>query len=169
MTRRSGFTLVELVLVISLTLVLTAGAISGLRGVDTWRASSAVRRVQTDLQYARDLAVLSARRTLCVFDLDSMTYEIRQEPTPGGGAISGNVLAHPLTEQPWEVAVSGLSGGLRITSVSTVDPPTFGFGADGRPLDPAGTALRKDVGIRFSNGAALSVRAGSGLCEVRWP
>lgn len=38
MTRRSGFTLTELVMVITLTLILTSLSIKGLSGINTWRA-----------------------------------------------------------------------------------------------------------------------------------
>jgi prepilin-type N-terminal cleavage/methylation domain-containing protein len=85
---RRGFTLVELSLVIVLTLILTSVVIHGLRGIGSWRAAAAIGRVQADVLYARDQALLSGRRTLCVFDATSQTYEIKQEAAPASGSIS---------------------------------------------------------------------------------
>ncbi len=156
-------------LVITLTMILAAGAVSGLRGLDSWRASAAVRRIQADLAYARDVALLSARRTLCVIDLDKMTYEIQQEAVPSSAAIVASVIDHPLTKESWQVTLSELSRDLRINSVSGLDPPTIGFGSEGVLVNSSGKPLKKDVELTFSSGARLTLRAGSGLCEVRWP
>ena len=85
MKGRRGFTLVELVMVIVLTLILTSVSIKGLQGITAWRSAAAVQRVQADVLYARNQALLSTRRTVCVFDPSSHTYEIQQEAAPGSG------------------------------------------------------------------------------------
>ena len=167
--RRDGFTLVELVLVITLTFVLTAAAIAGLHGVQSWRASAGVRRIQSDIMYARNLALLSARRTLCVFDSQSTSYEIQQESSPGSGPLVASVIDHPLTDDPWQVTVQDLASGLAITSSLALDPPVFGFGSDGVLVDSSGSFISKDLEVAFNNGAKLAIYSGSGLCEVRWP
>ena len=166
MTRRRGFTLVEMVMVIVLTLILTSVSIKGLHGISTWRSSAAVQRVQADVLHARNQALLSARRTLCIFDLDSQTYEIQQEPTPASGSISAVLVDHPLTSEPWRVALQDLSGSLSISSAPTA---TFGFDTDGMLVAASGTRLSSDVDVTFNNGATLTVFAGSGLSEVNWP
>jgi len=165
-TQRRSFTLVEMVLVIMLTLILTSLSIKGLRGVSAWRSASAIQRVQADILHARNQALLSGRRTVCILDLDSHTYEIQQETTPASGPISAAPIEHPLSREPWRVALQELSGGLRISAAPT---PTFGFGVDGMLVGTSGAHLSGDINVTFSNGATLTVLAGSGLPEVDWP
>jgi prepilin-type N-terminal cleavage/methylation domain-containing protein len=166
MTRRGGFTLTELVMVIVITLILTAAAVAGLQGIGSWRSAATVQRVQADVLYARNQALLSQRRTLCVFDTNTHTYEIQQEAVPADGAIAATVIDHPLTSEPWQISLQSLSSGLTISAAPT---PTFGFGADGLPVDSAGTRCASDISVTFSNGATLTVFCGSGLSEVSWP
>lgn len=166
MTRARGFTIVEMVMVIVLALILTAASIKGLQGIGAWRSAAAVQRVQADVLHARNRALLSARRTLCVFDTGSHAYEIQQEAAPASGAISATLIDHPLTDEPWQVTLQSLSGNLSISSAPT---PTFGFGADGIPVESSGTRFGSDIAVTFSNGATLTVFAGSGLSEVSWP
>jgi hypothetical protein len=160
---------VELVLVIVLTLILSAAAINGLHGVNTWRRSATINRIQADLLYARNQALLSGRRTLCVFDLGQQTYEIQQEAAPGTGALSAALVDHPLTDEPWQIAMAELAGGVRISSLPNLSQPSFGFGGDGLPIAATGTRVKSDLDVTFNTGATLTVFAGSGLSEVRWP
>ena len=165
MRQRHGFTLVELVLVISLTMILASAALGGLRNMTRWRMSAAVGRVQSDLLYARDLAMLSARRTWCEFDLRGQAYELGQEPAPASGAIASKPIAHPLTGDTWRVTLAELADGLTVAS----DDPEFGFAADGVPVDASGRWLGSSgAEVRFSNGATLTVAGGTGLPEVQW-
>lgn len=167
--RKRAFTLVESVLAITLTMILSAAALAGLRGVQSWRAAAAVRRVQADVLYARQAALLSGRRTLCVFDLAKMTYEVQQEASPRTGALVATVLDHPLTSEPWRVALGDLSGGLGVSLAPVLSPSAFGFDATGMPVTSAGSALGSDLVMTFTNRATTTLRAGSGLCEVTWP
>jgi prepilin-type N-terminal cleavage/methylation domain-containing protein len=167
--RRRAFTLVECVMVIVLTLILTAAAIGGLRGTQTWRASAAVTRVQSDLLYARSAALLTGRRTLCVFDTALGTYELQQEASPGSGAVVGVVLEHPVTDSPWQVALGDLASGLTLSLPPALNPTEIGFDAAGMPINRAGAALSNDITITLGGAGTLTLRAGSGLCEVSWP
>jgi type II secretory pathway pseudopilin PulG len=166
MRGKLGFTIVEMVMVIVLTLILMAASVKGLQGIGAWRSAAAVQRVQADVLYARNQALLSARRTLCVFDPDSHSYEIQQEAAPASGPISATLIDHPLTSEPWQVALQDLPGSISISSAPT---PTFGFGADGIPVGISGARLGSDIDLTFGNGATLTVFAGSGLSEVIWP
>jgi Tfp pilus assembly protein FimT len=167
--RARAVTLVELVLVIVLTLILASVAIGGLKGVQTWRAAAATRRVQADLTYARDLAMISSRRTLCTFDSSAGSYEIRQEAAPTHGLIIGSLVQHPLTGQPWSVLLADLGGAIAIDAVSGVSDESLGFGGDGMPLDASGQPVTGNVTVELSNGAEIVIHRGSGLNEVVWP
>jgi prepilin-type N-terminal cleavage/methylation domain-containing protein len=167
--RHRAFTLVECVMVIVLTLILTAAAIGGLRGTQTWRASAAAKRVQSDLLYARSAALLSGRRTLCVFSTTQPGYQLQQEASPASGAIAGVVLNHPVTDAPWRVTLADLAPGLTLSLPSALNPAEIGFDTIGMPVNRAGAGLANDITINLGNGRTLTLRAGSGLCEVSWP
>ena len=169
MNRRSAFTLVELVAVIVLTMILTAASIEGLRGVSAWRTAAGIRRVEADLRYARDTALLSGRRTACVFDLTDQTYELRQETTPGTGSLSAAALDHPTTYQPWIVSIGDLASGLAIATLPNVQNSAIGFDGDGMPIRLTGARYSSNLSVNFNDGSSLCVYAGSGLSEVVWP
>ena len=164
----SAFTLVEAALAITLTLILTAAAIGGLVGVQAWRGSSAVRRFQADLLYARDAALLSTRRVMCVLSAGT-SYQLQQESTPGTGNVVSAILQHPMTDQPWQVAFGSIASGLSLTVQPALNPTEFGFGTDGRLISRNGGAQPSDVVLTFNKGAVVTLRTGSGLCELRWP
>jgi type II secretory pathway pseudopilin PulG len=87
----SAFTLVEAVLAITLTMILTAAAIGGLVGVQAWRGSSAVRRFEGELLYAHSAALLSTRRVMCVLS-NGTSYALQQETTPDTGSVVSPVI-----------------------------------------------------------------------------
>lgn len=169
MRMRRGLTLVELVLTMAIALILATVAISGLVGVQSWRASSAVRRIGADLAYARATAMLSSCRTLCTFDLKAQRYTLEQESQPGTGKIAAQVLTHPLNDAPWNVSIADLGGGTHLNTLSGVSNNGLGFGADGCPLQPNGKPLTQDARLRFAGGVEIVVRGGSGVSEIIWP
>lgn len=64
-SQRSGFTLIELILVMVITALLAVSAQPGIRGLDALKVYGAARRLQADLRYTRQLAV--SRGTAYVF------------------------------------------------------------------------------------------------------
>lgn len=167
MKRRTAFTLVELVLVIVLTAILAAGALGALRGLGRWRDAAALKRLVADLRHARSLAIFSGTRTMIVFDLNQQSWQLQRETAPASGAFRGSTITHPQTYRPWQVRLSDLAAGLRITSIDNAPRRRIGFDARGLPLDAGGALLRRSPVIRLNNGRSLTVYAGSGLCEVR--
>ena len=150
-----GFTLVEAVMVIVLTTILTAAAIGGLRGTQTWRASAAIRRVQSDLLYARSAALLSGRRTLWVFDANQNSYELQQEASQATGAIAGVALENPVTGTTWHVALNDLATGLTISFSPALNPAEIGFDNAGMPVNRAGAALTTDITMTLGSTSQL--------------
>ena len=167
--KRRGLTLVELVVTMSIAVVLGTVAIGGMVGVGAWRASSAVRRVQSDLSYARAKAMLTHCRTACVFDSGNGSYQVQAESQPRSGALATSVLAHPLYDTDWEVVLADLGGGVSISSISGISNGMLGFDSNGLPVSSSGSAVSSDVSITFSTGARIVVYANSGMCEIEWP
>jgi len=167
MNRRTAFTLAELVTVIVLTTILSAGALAGLRGLGRWRDATAQRRLVADLRHARALAMLTGRRTMVVFDLASQSWRLEQEDQPAEGSFRGSTIIHPQSFQPWVVRLPDIASSLRIASLTNVSGGRIGFAADGLPIDAAGNRPRKSAVITLNNGRLVAVYAGSGFCEVK--
>lgn len=169
MKRCRGFTLVELVVTVSMMAVLSAAAVGGLMGLQTWRATSAVQRVHEDITYARATAMLTGRRTLIDFRGGRQFYQIRQEAKPHTGPIDAELIARPIDGAPWIVNLAELGGGVSLIDAGGSGAYTIGFDAGGLPVKAGGAAVTTDTHIRFDHGAEIVVYAATGVSEVVWP
>ncbi len=167
MIRRRAFTLAELVLVIVLTAILSAGALGALRGLGTWRDAAALKRLVSDIRHARGLAMYTGRRTMVVFDLTAQSWRIEQEAQPASGAFSGRTITNPQTFEPWVVRLGDIASRLRIASLSNMPRGRIGFGPDGLPIDASGNLPQRSAIVTLSSGQQVMIYSGSGLCEVK--
>ena len=163
-------TIVELVMVIIVTMILAGASIAGLNGVQSWRAAAAARRLHADFAYARNLAVLSSRRTaLAIVDKATLTYELRQEAVPATGALVASVLTHPATGKDWSVTLGGLASGLSLQSSDGPANDVIGFDADGLLIDSSGGQWNGDISLSLSSGATINLTQATGVAELVWP
>jgi prepilin-type N-terminal cleavage/methylation domain-containing protein len=170
MKSNRGVTLVELVVVIVIAAILAGVSIRGLSGVQQWRAAAAAKRLQADCLHARNLAILSSRRTaIVIVDAGGMVYQLRQEATPSAGALLTTPLTHPITGQDWQVALGGLASGLSLLSNNGPSDGVIGFDADGMPIDANGALWNADVTLSLSSGATIKIEQQTGIAEMIWP
>ncbi len=170
MNSNRGVTVVELVMVIVVTMILAGASIAGLNGVQAWRAAAAVKRLYADCGFARNLAMLSARRTaLVIVDEASMSYELRQEAAPGVGALVTTPLTHPVTGQDWRVVLGSVATGLSLLSSNGPAGGVIGFDADGLPIDGGGAHWNADIDLVLSSGATIGIEQQTGIAELIWP
>lgn len=167
--RARGLTLVETLLTLSMAAILGAASIGGLMGVQTWRATSAARRVHADIAHARTAAMLSQCRTLCTFDVGAGRYALAQESVPGSGKIDGPAMKQPLNDLDWQVSLADLGGAVALKKITGVPDDALGFDGAGRPVRGTGKPIKNDVHVQLSTGAEVVIYAGSGLCEIKWP
>ncbi len=73
--RRSGFTLIELMVVIGLILMITGFAIVGFRGGEARRMEAALRTVHGQLNYARQFAITQRSQAVVVIPVDGAGEE----------------------------------------------------------------------------------------------
>ncbi len=79
--RTEGYSLIELIMVIVMTGIITAVALprlAGFRGVDAY---SAARQVKADIRYTQELATSKFRKTTITFGADTNTYAITSSGT----------------------------------------------------------------------------------------
>lgn len=80
----SGFTLLEVTLVLLILAVIISFAIPKLRDSSTQELQSHVRRLATTFRFLRNEAVLNGRTYMLNYDLDQQRYWITSEDVPGG-------------------------------------------------------------------------------------
>lgn len=80
--RESGFTLIELVLVIIIVIILGAVLSLGLSSLSTVRLDNAVKKVVGDLRYAQQLAMTTRIRHGMTVDPSAAQYTIHRDISP---------------------------------------------------------------------------------------
>ena len=87
-TAGSGFTVVELLIVVVIIAIAAMTAIPMLTSADSFQIRSAANMVAADLEYAKTIAISRGQRFSVVFDKTAESYRIEDE--------SGAVIAHPV-------------------------------------------------------------------------
>lgn len=106
MTDRRGFTLLELLIALSLCAVLTGAALLGYqRTLAGARLSAATRQVVMDLKLARARAILGSATHRLRFPVPGTSYQHERQRPSGTYEPIG-----PPTELPRDVAIVGCSG-----------------------------------------------------------
>ncbi len=84
----SGFTVVELLIVVVIIAIAALTAIPMMTSADSFQIRSAANMVAADLEYAKTIAISRGQRFSVVFDKTTESYRIEDE--------SGAVIAHPV-------------------------------------------------------------------------
>jgi len=87
-TAGSGFTIIELLIVVVIIAIAAMTAIPMLTSADSFQIRSAANMVAADLEYAKTIAISRGQNFSVVFDKTAESYRIEDE--------SGAVIAHPV-------------------------------------------------------------------------
>lgn len=165
--RRGGFTLIEMIAVITVIGIIAAVTAPTLSGLDSSRLHSAVSQVRRDLLLARHVAVATGMRTWVVFDVDANAYEVLQEPSGNPGRGAREPLTDASTGRAWRNSLSeGGFGSARLSSVSIAGAEEVGFDFRGRSLAADEGLLQEDGEIAFEDtDRTVTIRARTGHVE----
>lgn len=103
--RRGGFTLVEVLLVVTILLILSAVAVPALsKSVRGNRLRVAASTIVQAGRYARSMAILTQQEMLLTFDLDSATVRVNPlRSVPGAVPPDSDAGTAPASPQPSDV------------------------------------------------------------------
>ncbi|MFO8015434.1 MAG: GspH/FimT family pseudopilin [Phycisphaerae bacterium] len=123
-TTRGAFTLVELLMVITILIIAAAVVIPNIGAASDTQAMSAARIVAADLEVTRDLALKTQRPHTMLFSSDSQSYKVVSD-YGGEPYTSAEAIEHPVLEgRAFEVTLAERNG------MSAVVVANVSFGGD---------------------------------------
>lgn len=140
MRHERGFTLIELVLVVTVIGILSLSAIPAFNDNGASRADAAARKLVSDISYARKLARTRNGVYGVNLDVNTETYTVHSF-NPATGVETP--VTDPLTLTPMAVAISQIPGlgGIDIQSANFGGNSIIRFTSQGFPQTSAGAAL----------------------------
>lgn len=163
--RRCGFTLVELIAVISILGIMSVTAVVAISGTDASRARAAGRALARDLTFARDRALATGRGTWVSFTVGTSSYSVLAENPLVPGRVGAVAIVDPATGGSFVGRLGQReSAGVAIQSVTVPGGGNdIGFDWLGRPQNAAGTRLTSNATVALSNAVTVTVSAGAGF------
>ncbi|MBC7771283.1 MAG: type II secretion system protein [Pyrinomonadaceae bacterium] len=165
-----GFTLVELIAVISIVGIMAAVCVPAISNLGSTRDAAAARQMVHDLSYARESSLCSGTRSWIVFDASATTYSLRAENPASPGQSGASVMRDPSSGNPYSQAFgSGEFAGIGIASASFDGVPRVGFDWMGRPLNSSDASLSMEGSVMLTGGHGLTVEPGTGFIRFVTP
>ncbi len=161
----SGFTLIELVMVIVISAVLAAVAIPRLQSFGTIKLYSTAQRVRADVRYVQQLAISRHDTYSVSFNVSANSYEVRR--------VADNQLAvHPATRSVFAVKLDSdvQASGVKIISSDFGGTPALRFDWRGSPSNANNVTLSQAGSVRFAYGSDdvdIVVQPNTGMVSVQ--
>jgi len=159
-----GFTLIELVVVISIIGVLAIVASARLENLPSTRAQYAIQKMRSDLRYSQILALASQTRTRVVFNAVTDTYRLERESSPGSWvsvvdpASRGDYMMNYGTDPDYS--------GVDISTTALDGNNVIIFDSVGAPFNASNSPLSEPAYIELNGTYRVNIKAQTGNLEV---
>ena len=163
-----GFTLPELIVVLTVTATIAAVVVPSLSSIGSTRRAAAARMIVRDLTYARERALETGTRTWVVFSPGTNSYSVLAEnpASPGrAGAITMQDPANPGRTYVQYLNV-GEYPGVLLVSASINGGAEVGFDWLGRPLNNTEVPLSANGTITLTGPVTVTIQRGTGLATT---
>ncbi|GEM_PF-4099407 len=160
----SGFTLIELVVVVSLVGVMAAVAGPSLSNLASSRQALGASRVRTVLVFAQQTAMASNLDTWVSFDTAAEQVAAYVEDPANPGKANRLAMTDPVSLSPLLLQLGDTGPGL--TSVGFNSTAEVQFDQKGRPFDVDGTALSSDGTVGLDGDQTVRVTKTTGLITI---
>jgi Tfp pilus assembly protein FimT len=166
----SGFTLVELIAVMTIAMIMCGVAFASLGPLQSTRRGIAAKRLQRDLSFLRQRSLATGTPHWLVLSVGSQNWTLLVEDPANPGRANAVALTDTATAQPYltQLGVDPLVG-VVLQSAAFDGQPIIGFDWLGRPLNSTGALLAANGQAVFQSGATVAVTAGSGLATFSGP
>ena len=148
--RAGGFTLAELIVVIVILMIAAAIVIPNIGTASDTQATSAARTLASDLEMARNLALMTQRPHTVLFSPTRQSYKIVADYS-GGTYAATQAIPHPVVVgKRFEVTLAEHNGmgNVQVTNVSFGGDARVTFDALGDPSS-AGTITLQTAGMQM--------------------
>jgi len=163
-----GFSLIELVAVMTLAAILAAVAVPAMTSTGSMRRQAGAHQVARDLRLARELGITTGRTAWVGFDVASQAYTLRLEPFGNPGRAQSVAWIDPATRRDFAQEFDvGERIGIRISAVSIGGGAWVGFDSTGRPRSHNESLLAATGSITLDGSVVISVEPGAGWIEVQ--
>jgi len=159
LSRQSGFTLIETVITITILGILSIVVVSNFESSSAeLQKDASIRKIASDLRYARDMAMTSGTGVSFVVDQANNSYSILWD----GGAymknpVTGSNFVVELGKREFSavsITATGFSGGI------------LNFSPSGLPTDNGSGFAGQRTLLTINNKSTISVVGGTGLVRV---
>lgn len=165
-----GFTLVELIAVISLLAVVAAVCVPSLASMGQTRAAAAARQLLHDLSYARESAQTTGLTHWVAFDVAGNRYSLAAETAGSPGHAGALAITDPATGNTYSQFLGSAEFvGVSLTSVSFSSTSEVGFDAIGRPLSASASPLNTQGSVLLTGGHGITIEPGTGCIQLVIP
>ena len=162
-----GFSLIELIAVMTVAAILAAVAVPSMSSTGAMRRRGAAAQLARDLRLARELGLTTGRTAWVSFDTAAETYALRLEPFGNPGRPQSVEWNDPATGRAFQQTLNaGEWSGITIASASFGGGSWIGFDPLGRPRTYSGSALATTGVLTLDGGVAVTVEPGTGRVEV---
>lgn len=166
--RRSGFTLIELIVVMLIVAIAAATAIPSLANMQGTRRRVASRLVVRDLSYARERALDTGTKTWVVFSTGTNSYSVLQENPASPGRNGAVALADPASTGRTYVQYfnTGELAGVSLVSAVFDAGSEVGFDWCGKPLNSTAASLSAAGVVTITGSITVTVQPATGLATT---
>lgn len=163
-----GFTLIELIVVMTIAAILAAVAVPTLSNLGGTRKSVAARVIVRDLAYARERSMETGTRAWVVFSTGTNSYSVLWEDPANPGRAGATALSDPaLTGKTYvQYLNTGEFAGVTLASAVFDSGSEVGFDWVGKPLNNTSASLSANGVVTLTGGTTVTVQAATGLATT---
>lgn len=162
-----GFSLIELITVMTVVAILAAVAVPAMTSTGSMRRRAAAAQIARDLRVAREVGVTTGRTAWMSFDAAAETYAMKVEPLGVSGRSHASAWIDPATGRAFQQLLnSGEWSGVTIASASFGGGSWVGFDRLGRPLNSSEVELTSVGQLALDGGVVISIEPGTGRVAV---
>ncbi|MDP3979823.1 MAG: GspH/FimT family protein [Chlamydiota bacterium] len=157
---RSGFTIIELVVVITIIGLIAIIPLSRGLMATSYQPPVVANKLIFDIRYAQALSMSTASHCGISFNVAGNAYTLFV-------GSSATPLTDPVNQGPYTVQYgSGAYSAINLTSANFGGSPTLSFDSRGRPLDGTGTFLAADGTVVLNSSMNVTVTRETGYAKV---
>ena len=162
-----GFSLIELITVMTVAAILAAVAVPAMTSTGSMRRRAAAAQTARDIRVARELGITTGRTAWISFDAAAESYALRLEPLGNPGRAQSVAWTDPATGRAFTQAFNtGEWVGVTIASASFGGGTWIGFDRLGRPLTYGESMLSTTGQVTLDGAVVVSVEPDTGRVAV---